>query len=100
MKYKVGDMVIVNGEEDGNTFYNAIGQIVDIAGELNPYYSVDFATDLDEHPDHFELSHGLHRCGGAVPTGTGWNVSEDKLSPYVLKSERTLTLYRKKLRTE
>lgn len=100
MKYKVGDMVIVNGEEDGNTFYNAIGQIVDITGEFHPYYSVDFATDLDEHLDHFELSHELHTCCGAVPTGTGWNVSEDKLSPYVLKSERTLTLYRKKLRTE
>ena len=100
MKYKVGDMVIVNGEEDGNTFYNAIGQIVDIAGKLHPYYSVDFATDLDEHPDHFGLSRGLHTCCGAAPTGTGWNVSEDKLSPYVLKSERTLTLYRKKLRTE
>lgn len=100
MKYKVGDMVIVNGEEDGNTFYNAIGQIVDIAGEFHPYYSVDFATDLDEHLDHFELSHELHTCSGAVPTRTGWNVVEDKLSPYVLKSERTLTLYRKKLRTE
>ena len=100
MKYKVGDMVIVNGKEDSNTFYNAIGQIVVTIDKFHPYYSVDFATDLDEHPDHFGLSHGLHSCGGTLQTRTGWNITEEMLTPYISKSKRTLTLYKKKLRTE
>lgn len=101
MKYKVGDMVIMDGECDGNYFHCAIGKI---AGIYNGWgvrtYSVDFTKDLEEHPEHFDNLNLYHDCNGFVPTKKGWKITEEMLSPYVLKSERTLTLYRKKLRTE
>lgn len=100
MKYKVGDMVIIDGECDGNYFHCAIGKIAGIYNEEVRIYSVDFTKDLEEHPEHFDNINIYHDCKGCVPTEKGWNITEEMLTPYISKSKRTLTLYKKKLRTE